>query len=61
MDIFNTFVRNCLRGDAVQNPKPGGWFDPTIAGYGGNINAQALNLKVDCRNGNLADGRHLNQ
>jgi hypothetical protein len=59
MDIFNTFVRNCLRGDAVQNPKPGGWFDPTIAGYGGNANAQALNLKVDCRNGHLGDGRHL--
>jgi hypothetical protein len=59
LNIMNTFIRNCLRGDAIQNPTPGGWFDPTIAGYGGNVNARALNLKVDCRNGDLADGRHL--
>jgi hypothetical protein len=60
LNIMNAFIRNCLHGDAIQNPTPGGWFDPTISGYAGNVNARALDLKVDCHNGVLADGRYLN-
>jgi hypothetical protein len=61
LSIMNAFIRNCLHGEAIQNPTPGGWFDPTIAGYAGNVNAKALNLKVDCHNGDLADGRYLDE